>query len=484
MSVIDERREHIMRNNNTAQDTLAFLLEKMDPNIKELIVGISLHGDVDFAILREKGFRFVSTIRFTKPGQITTISNLPNNIRIFDCPKQLLVEYSGVFPYLEELLLEGNHLRKIDFIPLPKLKKLNINDNHMSELKNLPSSLEELYINRNETRILNLKYLKKLRVLHAIGNDLIRIQELPPTMVDLQIDENPMVDIGYTVNPKSTRTDADVDAYVEAQHELDYVESLNAYFRLKQKYDVERKTLLLKEFQKGKTKKQGQKLAKEARPKCIRCRRPFGTIFESRDRRFVAVCGNKNAPCDLNIQLYRGHHEPREYMLYLFREQMEESKDAIIAQKLDTLFQYISEAKSVEKFKRQLKDYSVDNNIYKELLNEYTESHFSPHKRELIRNKIGQIHELKNAMKQLLTQYETEENAEIMNVLTNIYIREYLPEVHNLRVLSYEVMEMVDTGRSKDTDADKEVQLFQKDVGLSKLESASGEPPRVVAYKV
>jgi Leucine-rich repeat (LRR) protein len=479
MSVIDERRENIMRNNNTAQDTLAFLLEKMNPDIKELVVGVSLHGDVDFSILSEKGFRFVSAIRFTKPGEITTVSNLPKELRIFDCPKQLLVEFSGVFPYLEELLLEGNHLRKIDFIPLPKLKILNINDNRMTEIKSLPSSLEELYINRNETRILNLKYLTKLRILHAVGNDMIRIQDLPASMVDLQIEDNPMVDIGYTAIPQ-TRKETDE---AEAQVELDYVESLNAYFRLKFKYDTERKTLLLKAFGKGKTKKQGQKLAKEAKPKCIRCRRPFGTIFENRERRYIAVCGNKNEPCDLNIQLYRGNHSNREYMLYLFREQMEELKDKIISQKLDTLFSYISEEKSAEKFKRQLKEYSIDNNIYKDLLNEYNDLHYSPHKRELIRNKIRQIYELKNAMKQLLNQYETEENLEIMSTITDIYVREYLPETHNLRLLCYEVMEMADTGKSKDNDPDKEMRLFQKDTGLSKLDYLTGEPPRVIAYK-
>lgn len=479
MSVIDERRENIMRNNNTAQDTLAFLLEKMNPDIKELVVGVSLHGDIDFSILSEKGFRFVSAIRFTKPGEITTVSNLPKELRIFDCPKQLLVEFSGVFPYLEELLLEGNYLRKIDFIPLPKLKILNINDNRMNEIKSLPSSLEELYINRNETRILNLKYLTKLRILHAVGNDMIRIQDLPASMVDLQIEENLMVDIGYTAIPQ-TRKETDE---AEAQVELDYVESLNAYFHLKNKYDTDRKALLLKAFEKGKTKKQGQKLAKEAKPKCIRCRRPFGTIFENRERRYIAVCGNKNEPCDLNIQLYRGNHSNREYMLYLFREQMEELKDKIIAQKLDTLFSYISEEKSAEKFKRQLKEYSIDNNIYKDLLNEYNDLHYSPHKRELVRNKIRQIYELKNAMKQLLNQYETEENLEIMSTITDIYVREYLPETHNLRLLCYEVMEMVDTGKAKENDKNKEMRLFQKDTGLSKLDYLTGEPPRVIAYK-
>ena len=480
MSVINEQRENIMRNNNTAQDTLVFLLEKMNPNIKELIIGVSLHGDVDFSVLKINGFRFVSTIRMTKPGEITTVSNLPNEIKVFDCPNQLLVEFTGVFPYLEELNLEGNYLQRMDFTPLPKLKILNLNDNRMSEIQSLPTSLEELYVNRNGTRVLNLKYVSKLRVLHTIGNDMIRIQDVPASMVDLKIEDNPMVDIGYSAMPTTSNA---VEDEREVQIEVDYVESLHAYFRLKQKYETDRKNLLKKTFEKGRTRKQGSKLAKEARPKCIRCHRPFGTIFESRDRRYIAVCGNKNDPCDLNIQLYRGNYSNREYMLYLFREQMEELKDKIISQKLDTLFSYISEEKSAEKFKRQLKDYSIDNNIYKDLLNEYNEIHSNPHKRELIRNKITQIYELKNAMKQMLTQYESDENAENMAVITDIYAREYLPEIHNLRLLCYEVMEMSETGRSKDTDDRKEMQLFQKDVSLAKMDYITGEPPRVIAYK-
>jgi hypothetical protein len=44
-------------------------------------------------------------------------------------------------------------------------------------------------------------------------------------------------------------------------------------------------------------------------------------------------------------------------------------------------------------------------------------------------------------------------------------------------------MEMADTGKSKDNDPDKEMRLFQKDTGLSKLDYLTGEPPRVIAYK-
>jgi hypothetical protein len=167
---------------------------------------------------------------------------------------------------------------------------------------------------------------------------------------------------------------------------------------------------------------------------------------------------------------------------------MESTKETIISQKLDTLFNYISEKESAEKFKKQLKEYSIDNSIYRDTLNAFNELHYSPHKRELVRNKIKQIHELKNTMKRMLDEYKKEDNLETLHTITDIYIHEYLPEIHNLRLLNYEVMEMNSIDESCIKLEGENVcpgkQLFQLDVALSKLEHLLGEPPRVIAFSV
>jgi hypothetical protein len=503
--MIEEQRQSILQENNTAQQTLEFLLDRVGPNTRDVIISEPLSGDLNFSILKTKGFRNVKKIHFTTPGNITSITNLPYELVSFQCPNQLLVEFSNILPSLEELVLENNHLSKIDMSSLSKLKILNVNNNQLTHSMdfsynnintnfktierlvefshNLPKTLEELYISHNKIGIIDLKHLVRLRVLHAVGNRLLRIQNVPASIVDLQIEDNPLVDVELSSSP-AEETKSEQNSLDNQAKRMDYLESLQKYFEMKTHYEEEllkkRKSL----FYKGKTRKQGSRIAKEYRPKCIKCTRPFGTIFESRDRRYIARCGNTGAPCDLKIQLFRGDHHLTEDMLYLFQYQLESSKETIISQKLDTLFNYLSEEQSVAKFQKELKNYSVDNSIFRDVLTNFNDLHYSPHKRELIRNKIVQIYELKNAMKQMLDDFQKNENMETMRTITEIYKNEYLPEIHNLRLLNYEVMEMNIVDSSCLKDECPEMLLFQKDASLQKLEHVSGETPRVLAFTI
>ena len=489
MSIITERRESVMRDNNTAQDTLDFLLDKMNPSVKELVIGESLHGDLDFSILSTKGFRFISRIEFTKPGEITTLSNIPKEVRVLSCPDQLLVELANLPPELETLNVEGNDIHTLDLGVFSKLKVLNINDNRIDTLGELPATLEELYANRNGIQILDLKHATKLTILHVVGNDMTRLLHVPPSMVDLVLEDNPLVSIQYVELPDINASEPANAAETNAK-DLDYLESLRTYFRMKRQYEEAVREKRREAFDRGHTRTQGTKRAKAFRPKCIHCARPVGTIFEQRDRRYIARCGNTGSPCELKIQLYRGNHTHHESILSMFRERIDEYKDSIIVQKLDTLFGYLSEDKSAEQFKKQLKEYSGDNQTYRELQQEYDDLHMNPHKREMIRAKIRQIYELKTTMKTMLAEYEKEGNEETLAVISDIYVREYLPEIRNLRLLNYEVMEMNTKVRPPDPHIDPRFQsvspaeywLFQKDVALTKDVIVSGEPPRVIAF--
>jgi len=489
MSIITERRESVMRDNNTAQDTLDFLLDKMNPSVKELVIGESLHGDLDFSILATKGFRFISRIEFTKPGEITTLSNIPKEVRVLSCPDQLLVELANLPPELETLNVEGNDLHTLDLGVFSKLKVLNINDNRIDTLGELPATLEELYANRNGIQVLDLKHATKLTILHVVGNDMTRLLHVPPSMVDLVLEDNPLVSIEYVELPDMKASEPANAAETNAK-DVDYLESLRTYFMMKKFYEDYQVGLRREAFEKGRTRAHGMKLAKAVRPKCIRCDRPVGTIFEQRDRRYIARCGNTASPCELKIQLYRGNYTHYDSILSMFRERIDEHKDSIIVQKLDTLFGYLSENKSAEQFKKHLKEYSADTQTYRELEQEYADLHMNPHKREMIRAKIRQIYELKTAMKTMLAEYEKEGNEETLAVISDIYIREYLPEIRNLRLLNYEVMEMNKKPRSSDSHIDPRFQavsadeywLFQKDVALTKDMIVLGEPPRVIAF--
>jgi hypothetical protein len=475
MSIADIERESIINEANTAQDTLLFLLNAIPTDTRELIFGESFRGDLDFSVLGTLGYRFIQKIEFTHKGEITTVSNLPPDLKTFICPNQMMTEFDNKLFYLEELDLASNHLRKIDLVPFPTLIKLNLNRNELSELKDIPTDLEELYVDHNNIRILKLKNTLKLRVLHCVGNDLIRIQNVPDSMVDMKLDESPLSQVDNRVDPE----EAD-----QAERNIDYVESLREYFNLKNKYETAALDMRTKLYSRGLTRKQKINLAKEARPKCIRCSRPFGTVFESVDRKYIARCGNKQNPCDLNIQLYRGHFTIRETLMNNTQFMVSDTKESIIKQKLDTLFGYISEKESAQLFQDELETHNTYNEAYNSIRNEFNDLHNNPHTHELILAKTRQIYELKNTMKQMLEEYEAEFNPNIMEAITNVYVNEYMPEIQNLRRMKYEVMEMNAVFKSSDTKDESDVyQMFQKDVALMKRMVSEEEPPRVIAFK-
>ena len=99
MENIEELREQILLNGNTAQEKLEDILENSNKNIKELYVNISLDGDLDFSILETMGFGLIDTIRLGN-GSITSFKNFPNKLKslivednlifeVFDLPKSI-----------------------------------------------------------------------------------------------------------------------------------------------------------------------------------------------------------------------------------------------------------------------------------------------------------------------------------------------------------------------------------------------------------
>ena len=55
MDIIREQRDRVIKENNTAQEQLKGVLENFNKASLELSVSIPLHGDIDFAILKEYG---------------------------------------------------------------------------------------------------------------------------------------------------------------------------------------------------------------------------------------------------------------------------------------------------------------------------------------------------------------------------------------------------------------------------------------------
>ena len=85
------KEKHIITNNNTGNTELANILENTNKQIESLVIKESLHGDLDFSIIKTMGFGLIKEITIHE-GDVISISNLPEGLQKFTCTKNLLID--------------------------------------------------------------------------------------------------------------------------------------------------------------------------------------------------------------------------------------------------------------------------------------------------------------------------------------------------------------------------------------------------------
>jgi hypothetical protein len=488
MSIIREQRENVIQTNNTAQGVLIGILEKLEKRTSELIFYDDMHGNLDFSVLESEGFHNIKSIILSKEGEITSISNLPNGLEKLKCNHQLLIELSDLPSSLEELDCQYNYIEHLELSKLNKLKVLQISNNHFRKLENLPESLEELYCNNNRINILNLKDLLSLRVLHCSDNKSIIIEHLPPSIVDLKSENNPFLEINYANLHSNKKTGGNNE---DVEEKINYIDALNEYFKLKNTYEEKVLKDRRKAFGRGISKSSKRKLAREVIPKCIKCGQLGGTLFKNYDNTYKAICGNKKSPCNLNIELYNGNFYENSYVLDIMHETINDNRTNIIKDKLNTIFNFESSKEVAKKFKEELEEFHFNDEYYTELLDKNNNLYKNEIREEQIKRKTKHIYDLINAIKELVEQYEKDGNRELLKTAIQIQSKELNPEIHNLRILKYEIMEMnsqkIKGGISakEEDEIDNESNLFilfQRYADLFKMEHNMDKPQTVVKF--
>lgn len=353
MSMITELRESVLQNNNTAQEELNGIISRMNPNSRKIVVSNALHGELDLSILNKEGFNHIEEIDLAE-GEITEIANIPDSVRILRCPNQLLINLSNLPPKLNELHCEYNYISLFDGSKLPELKKLNISHNQLENISNVPKHLEELYCTNNKLKIINLVGNSDLKVLHVSENPTLVIEHIPHSLIDLKSDNSPFVKRSYEDDTHIVSRPIEKMNDKHTKEKINYLEALHFYMQTKKSY--EEKLLKMKKdaYYSAKTKSLAKRAVSQIKPKCINCKRPVGTIFSLKNDKYTAICGDTNlsTKCNLNIELYRGYWSDETSILYLYKNEMDKSKETIIRQKLDTLFQYVDERTSSNRFKK------------------------------------------------------------------------------------------------------------------------------------
>jgi hypothetical protein len=498
MDLLIEKQNDIIKNNNSAQDVLKALLHNISAESDEIMITQELHGNLDFSVLKTNGFKRVKAIRLS-PGEITNISNLPEGLEVFVCKKNMLFRLENIPSSIVELDLELNYLLDIDLSKLHKLKKLHLGDNRLKQIEDIPSGLEELFLQNNEIVHLNLKEANKLRVLNIENNRAIIIENIPASIVDLRTGNNPYIELNYINSKNNIKNKHTGEA--RAEKISDFKVALNKYFDMKTRYEE----INHKEKVKLKRKYPTQKKKRIYIPKCIHCKRVGGTIFEKRNTTYIALCGITSDPCKLKIEIDAGVNYNVDQFVNIEQAEINKNKTAILKEKMNSIYGYSSKEEIAKNFKRAISEYQFDSEEYVGLVEKHNQLYYDKSREDQIVRKQKQILDLKQAIKTLMSEYAKTHNPDLLSNAVNIQMKELDPEVHNLRLLKYEIMEMrgitqtvgeaprevsheVETESESSSKKEKASikqnlnTLFQRYSGLHKMEHLVGQEPFVKTF--
>jgi len=461
-NIIEQLREDIIADNNTAQISFDNLLKEHKQHIDELHIPFELHGDLDLSILKTEKYNNLTKIVF-REGELTSLKNIPGYMKVIECPHNLLKTLVDIPGSLTHLDIRENNIKVLDLQKASALVVLHCEDNGLENINNLPKNLEELYCEKNSLKVLDLDGVSKLRILHASSNTVLIVQNIPNSLVDYKNENNTLSTHDTNLSEKEVTTK-------DILNKVNYTEALDNYFRIKQKYESELLKEKRKAFSKGKTKKDAMRRSQSIRPKCLNCRKSGGMSFKTTSDGYTASCGNSTDPCKFNIELTRGSYILSETYLDVMDDILNDTKQIIVKQKMDALFEYVSEDTASRAFKETMKRYEEDSKLYNEEMKNFNELYNNAKQADDIKKRQVIIYNTNQKIKMLTEEYKENGTTSILKVIVNLYQTELMPEIENLRRLKYDVMELIDD------------RLIQIEVHPSREEVNDAEEPTVKKF--
>ena len=215
--------------------------------------------------------------------------------------------------------------------------------------------------------------------------------------------------------------------------ELELVKSIDKYYALKNEYSlsIEKEKNKLKGI-KGLSWKEKRREFIKLKPKCVNCKRPVGTIFSIKlvnetDRHILAICGDKVAPCPLNIDIDLGYTKDVRVELKNDKQLLDEYKQMVIKDKNDLIFGYINSETAVEKFDKLKEDISITTSTH-ELINDiFLSVTDNPEKIEQLNKDITKLNIFIDEYKKMDKKYNETSNIQYLKDIVNSYINNLIP---------------------------------------------------------
>ena len=397
----------------------------------------SAGGPIDLEVFDMEGR--APTIITCERGEITHLLNIPKSTHVLNIDNNAVdnLPQDGV-RQLKILSCEGNKLTRFDASNFVSLEELYLSGNQISELTNLPATLKTLEINNNPNLFfLDLGNATELKKISCVGNPSLRkiVNVCQADKSGFVFKHDPHVEIEYVEKCTTKRATA-ADAQEHTIHE---------YYAIKSKYEAMRTKELRSIVAMPVSTKNKKKLVRAIPKKCVNCGKTGGTEFWRKDDVLHAECA-ATPKCELKMKVPVGFYANVRDLMQITHEDMQEKRANIIRIKMDTLFNYMTEAQSAKQFKQDLEMYQGDEAMYN-TYKEYEENVVrDPVRERLIKKKTQEIYKLLHDVRKMMEEYNKNGDKQVLHDAVEKQVSELHTEIEMLRTLKYPVMEMVNDG--------------------------------------
>ena len=229
------------------------------------------------------------------------------------------------------------------------------------------------------------------------------------------------------------------------QTNLNPIEAINEFYRLKDKYESGYYEKYIKPIIKSNKSKKEKRVDFSKLPKheCINCKRNVGTMFsitfddKEGIKHFKAKCGDIQDPCPLDIEIVCSSREQMNKVIREGLAEIEQIKLRIIREKNNALFFNKDVVSVFEKITQELKaetentGFIIETNIIR---------NDNPEKYNLLKLTIDEFGEgFILPFKQMIKEYDGTNNLLILHQATTFYINEIIPKLREIQSLKYNV---------------------------------------------
>ena len=248
--------------------------------------------------------------------------------------------------------------------------------------------------------------------------------------------------------------------------------AINKYYVLKTKYETGIKNIKKRiGDNESKSVREKREEFRKQKIKCVNCRRPVGSIFQtkfnadSNSRSLIAKCGDVLQPCGLNININVGYSEMLPELITEHEQLLSKLKNDIIKEKNNTLFGYTTKGEAISHFEKM----KVEVSEFTEMLELYYYFYLN------IKPKKERIYESQARVYQLIENIKTEVNSNNPENAVDIYLSDLKPELDALMDLKYH-MNIVEYDEKADI-----YTLIQRTNSFHQFEQVNGNPA-IVSY--